>query len=224
MNKKSLIGGIAMSAIGIAALAHNGATGVTLERMNGMVALRGAMSELAPMMQGQRAYDVRAVQVAGATIMAHSGENMNKLFPQEEIAAASFAKPEIWENWEEFSALSEELRIYALGLSAVAPNGLTRPVQNQTPTDGAGAVDHSGMQMNDPVSEVAEGNGKQFSLDELMGVASPIDETRTTSISASPDGSAEPGGLDFSLMAAPQVFEMISGTCAACHSTFRSGS
>ena len=224
MKLKSLIGGIAMSAIGISALAHNGATGVTLERMNGMVALRGVMSEMASIMQGQTPYDVRAVQLAGATIMAHAGENMDKLFPQGEIAAASFAKPEIWENWEEFSALSEQLRVYGLGLSMAAPNGLTDPSQSQSTIDPSSSTDHSTMQMNGIMTEPQRDDGKQFTIDELMNVAARRNVNGQVGKSSSTATGTELSTLDFSLMAAPQAFEMISGTCAACHAAFRSGS
>ncbi len=223
MNKKSLVGGIAMSAIGVAVLAHNGATGVTLERMNGMVALRGVMRQMAPMMQGQTAYDVRAVQVAGATIIAHAGTNMTKLFPQEQIAAASYAKPEIWESWEEFSALSEQLKAYGLGLSLAAPNGLSRPAPTPAAVDPSDPVDHASMQVSD---DVADGSGTDvlpFSVAELMGVAPPKNRNAPAPTQASSSANAQTGGFDFTQMAAPQAFEMISSTCASCHSAFRNG-
>jgi len=224
MKMKSLLGGIAMSAIGIAALAHNGATGVTLERMNGMVALRDVMRQMAPMMQGQTSYDVRAVQVAGATIMAHSGQNMDKLFPQEEIAAQSFAKPEIWSNWQEFSALSEQLRVYGLGLSTAAPNGLTRPAAPQAAMDPSETADGSTMQMGDAPMDRLGVEATKFTLAELMGVVARRSNNTPPPMSGGSASSETPVGIDFSQMAAPEAFEMISSTCASCHSTFRSGS
>ena len=48
---------LAASAVAAVALAHNGATGVVLERMNGMTAMRDTVAELAPMMQGTVPYD-----------------------------------------------------------------------------------------------------------------------------------------------------------------------
>ena len=224
MKMKSLLGGIAMSAIGIAALAHNGATGVTLERMNGMVALRDVMRQMAPMMQGQSSYDVRAVQVAGATIMAHAGQNMNTLFPQETIAAQSFAKPEIWANWQEFSALSEQLRVYGLGLSTAATNGLTSPVATQAAVDPSATMDGSTMQMGGTPMDQLGVEAAKFTLAELMGVVARRGSNVPLPASSVSASSGTPVGFDFSQMAAPQAFEMISGTCAACHSVFRSGS
>ena len=43
---------LAASAIAAVAMAHSGATGVVLERMNGMTAMRDTVAEPAPMMQG----------------------------------------------------------------------------------------------------------------------------------------------------------------------------
>ncbi len=239
MNKTSIAGAIALSTIGLAVVAHNGATGVVLDRMNGMSAMRDVMRDLAPMMQGQVPYDMGAVQAGATTLLAHSGETMNALFPQEaEIPAASYARPAIWEDWARFAALSEELRTYATGLALAAPNGLSAPAPTvQGGMDGMAmdgmamdgmAMDGmamDGMAMPAPVTVAPEG----FSVAELMGVA-PAAPDRSTGAS----GVIAPGArmvpveslvsVDFSAMAAPQVFEMIGQSCAACHAQFRNGS
>lgn len=43
---------LAASAVAAVVLAHTGATGIVLDRMNGMTAMRDTVAELAPMMQG----------------------------------------------------------------------------------------------------------------------------------------------------------------------------
>jgi cytochrome c556 len=212
MNTKSIAGGAVLSLLGLTALAHNGATGITLERMNSMVALRTAMAELAPMMQGQTAFDARAVEVKSATILAHAGDNMNKLFPQEPLSDKSFAKPEIWQDWEKFTSLSEELRTYALGLTTAAANGLTQPTSAPTMADHASMIGNTAMQMDKAKSG--------FTVSELMGVTKPNGTMVPISATVSGEAAAD---IDFAMMSAPQVFELVSGVCSSCHSQFRSG-
>jgi len=207
MKRSALMGAIVVSTIGAAVMAHNGATGMVMERMNGMTAMRDVMRDLAPIMQGDVAYDVRTVQTAGATLMAHAGENMNKLFPQEAIPAASYAKDAIWQDWGRFSALSEDLRAYAMGLAIAAPNAL------MTPTAAAkdGAIDHTAMQM-EPKKEV-------LTFEQFMGIfprGATAAATDTQNVTAK-------SGIDFATLAADDVFEMVSQTCASCHAQFRRG-
>lgn len=205
------MGAIVVSTIGASVLAHNGATGLVMDRMNGMTAMRDVMRDLAPMMQGDVAYDVRAVQTAGATLMAHAGDNMDKLFPQEAVPAASYAKDEIWRDWEKFSTLSEELRTYAMGLAVAAPNALITPAP--VATDGAmdEAMAAGEMQLEPPKETI--------SLEQLMGVS-----PRETILSATASQGAEvKPAIDFAALAADDVFEMVSQTCASCHAQFRRG-
>lgn len=211
MKLNALMGAIVISTIGASVFAHNGATGMVMERMNGMTSMRDVMRDLAPMMQGEVAFDVRAVQTAGATLMAHSGENMSKLFPKEAIPAASYAKEEIWSDWDKFAALSEELRTYAMGLAIAAPNGLTAPAVGVTPSTEGAAIDHSTMQM-DPPKEM-------LTLEQLMGVSPRGSVTSSTPMQMDEVAPA----IDFALLAADDVFEKVSQTCSSCHAQFRRG-
>jgi cytochrome c556 len=215
MNKNALVGAILASTLGAAVFAHNGATGLVMDRMNGMTAMRDVMRDLAPMMQGSAEFDVRAVQTAAATLMAHAGDNMSKLFPEEPIPAASYAREEIWRDWAEFASLSEDLRTYAMGLAVAAPNALTTPNPSVDLSTDALMVDHSAMQMA-PAHEA-------FSIAQLMGVE-PLRETiRTTVPTASGATSETALAINFAMMAADDAFEMVSQTCASCHAQFRRG-
>lgn len=212
MIKNALVGAILASTSGAAVLAHNGATGLVMDRMNGMTAMRDAMRDLAPMMQGEAPFDVRAVQTAAATLMAHAGNNMNKLFPEEPIPAASYARDDIWRDWASFASLSDDLRISAMGLAVAAPNALEAPAAGADPNVDAPVVDHSAMQKA-PVRET-------FSVAQLMGVE-PLRETiRATSAGGMSETAP---AIDFAMMAADDVFEMVSQTCASCHAKFRRG-
>ncbi|WP_162232834.1 cytochrome c [Cypionkella psychrotolerans] len=188
-----------------------------MERMMGMSAMKTLMADLAPMMQGNVPYDGIAVQEAAFALQGHAGETLTGLFPQDDIPKASYAKREIWTDWERFAALSEELRLYSEGLSIAAANGLDAPVpapvvatNNATAMPG---MDHTAMQMP------AEPEG--FTVSELMGITSRAAVSPGTIAGAATE--TRPPGVDFAAMAADDVFERISQTCASCHAQFRRG-
>ena len=193
---------VAATLVGVAALAHTGATGVVMERMMGMSAMRDAMAALAPIMQGAAPYDARVVQENAARILEHAGNNMTSLFPEDGDNAASFVKPELWEQWEDFDRMAGELRQYAEGLAASAPNGLEAPAPTTTPMS------------NDVPEMTPEAEQPRLSVAQLMGVEPRLDVT--TSV-------ASAGTIDWTTMAADDVFEKVSQVCSACHAQFRSG-
>jgi cytochrome c556 len=199
------------SAVAAVALAHNGATGVVLERMNGMTAMRDTVAELAPMMQGTIPYDTFIVSEGASVIAGHAGETMLSLFPEGSLEGVTYAKPEIWSDWQDFAALAEELKTYADALAVAAPNGLDPALP--PPGDMAG-MDHSAMTMT-PAPEVKKG----FTVAELMGYGERIPELQVTR------GTSNPATLEFDLttLAADDLFTRISGTCSSCHSQFRAG-
>ncbi|WP_170387876.1 c-type cytochrome [Ruegeria atlantica] len=104
--------------------AHGGATGVVKERMDGMGVMKEAMKVLTPMMRGQVDYDASVVRERSEDISRHAGEALTKLFPEGSLDAPSEAKPEIWQDWEAFSALADQLRVMADGLAKASENGL----------------------------------------------------------------------------------------------------
>ncbi|MDZ4094396.1 MAG: cytochrome c [Paracoccaceae bacterium] len=215
MFKNRILGAIALSSLGAAALAHNGATGIVMERMMGMAAMRDIMRDLAPMMQAQVPYDAWAVQQAAGMLQSHAGGTMVRLFPEEPIPASSFAKPEIWGDWARFADLSEELRLYSAGLAVASVNGLDAPMPapKADAAETIAGIDHSAMQMAPPPV--------RFSVAELMGVTAPA--TRAPMMAAIPSADGQTTGIDFASMAADDVFERISQTCASCHSLYRKG-
>lgn len=202
---------LAASAVAAVALAHNGATGVVLERMNGMTAMRDTVAELAPMMQGTIPYDTFIVSEGASVIAGHAGETMLSLFPEGSLEGATYARPEIWSDWQDFAALAEELKTYADALAVAAPNGLEPALP--PPGDMAG-MDHSAMAMT-PAPQVNEG----FTIAELMGYGERPPEVQVSR------GTSDPATLAFDLttLAADDLFTRISGTCSSCHSQFRAG-
>lgn len=210
---KRLIGATALAASAIAAvaMAHSGASGVVLERMNSMTAMRDTMAELAPMMQGAVPYDAFIVSEGASVIAGHAGTDMLSLFPEGSVEGVTYAKPEIWSNWQDFSALAEEMKIYAEALVDAAPNGL-EPAS--APPADLGGMDHTGTAM-----PLTTQTNRGFTVAELMGYAEKMEESPVSR------GQAEPASLALTLssLAADDLFTRISGTCSSCHSQFRAG-
>ena len=219
MFKNKILGAIALTSLGAAALAHNGATGVVMERMMGMSAMRDVMKGLAPMMQGQVPYDERAVRDAATVLQTHAGKNMAGLFPEQAVPASSYAKPEIWTDWAQFEALSEELRLYAEGLDIAAVNGLDVTAPIATPV--LPADDRAVMAGMDSATMPVVPPPTAFTVEELMGLVARADQSLT--MIAAPTSNGQFTGIDFEVTAADDVFERISQTCASCHSLYRKG-
>lgn len=202
---------LSVSAFAVSAWAHSGATGVVLDRMNGMTAMRDAVAELAPIMQGAVPYDASLVAEGARTIAARAGDKMLSLFPENSLEGVTYAKSEIWSDWQEFAALAEKLETYANALSVAAVNGFQPVTLRTAAMDG---MDHSDMTMN-PTPQM----GRGFTVAELMGYA------KKTPIVAATRGPAEPSAPagDLTTQAANDLFAEISGACSACHSRFRAG-
>lgn len=135
MNSKFWITALTVSSVGLAALAHSGATGVMKERMDAMSEMGNEMKRLVPMMRSQAEYDPDVVRSAADTMIGHAGTQMTELFPEGSNAEPSEALDAIWDDWEEFAALAEALRTSAEGMKLAADNGLS----------GSGDVPGGGM-------------------------------------------------------------------------------
>ncbi|WP_068117886.1 c-type cytochrome [Tropicimonas marinistellae] len=185
-------GAAGISIFAIAALAHGGATGVVKERMDGMSAMADVMKALAPMMQGTVAYDADAVRAGAAKIAEHSGEALTSKFPEGTDGMPSEAKPEIWQDWDAFSGLAQQLEIFAKGLERAADNGV-----GGMPAQGGMMGGESIMGGGAMGSGMLGGQG-------MMGGGAPM-------MSAEHIGQM-PSGM---------AFAMVSQACTACHTKFR---
>ncbi|SOC28999.1 Cytochrome c556 [Thalassospira xiamenensis] len=108
------------TAISIAAVAHEGAKGVVKERMDGMEVIGKQVKMMVPMLKGETPYDPAKVELAAMKISSHAGSAFTELFPTGSTTAPSEASPEIWEKWDAFSRLSDELAINADMLKTIA--------------------------------------------------------------------------------------------------------
>lgn len=121
---KLTTGAVAASIFAVSAFAHGGASGVVKDRMDGMSAMKDSMKVLTPMMQGKVPYDAEQVRAEAEAIGRHAGEALTSLFPEGSMGKPSEAKHEIWQDWEDFSGLAEQLHTYAEGLALASGNGL----------------------------------------------------------------------------------------------------
>ena len=196
MNKiEFTIGIVAAIAISGAALAHGGATGIVKERMDGMLAMGKSIKSLSLMMRGDAPYVPDEV-VSGAKILQnHAGEALTSLFPEGSDGMPSEAKVEIWQNWQEFEEIANQLATYAAALEVAAPNGLMMEQTNAN--SGMMGTSSSTMMGNSNSSMMGTGQSG------MMGSSSPM------------------GAEELGAMPADAVFNMIAQTCASCHEKFR---
>ena len=107
------------------ASAHTGATGLVLERMQGMSAMEDGLKSIGAAMRGQAPYDQDAARATGLTIQTHAGM-MVTLFAPGTDGGVSDALPEIWNEPERFATLAAELAELGEGLSNVSSHDEAR--------------------------------------------------------------------------------------------------
>ncbi|MBV1788066.1 cytochrome c [Marinobacterium sp. D7] len=105
-------------------MAHGGASGIVKERMESMKEMKRSMKSMSAIFSGKSAYDAEVVKKAAQVIETKSGEAMTKLFPEGSVHGPSEAKPEIWQEWDRFQSLAEQLKRYSRALEKAADNGM----------------------------------------------------------------------------------------------------
>ncbi len=103
----------------IAALAHEGATGIVKERMDAMEAMGREVKEIGRHIEANR--NLADIGPRAAHIQA-LGDKLTSLFPAGSLQQPTDAKPEIWQNWDRFQAHAKTLHdaIGALQTAAAA--------------------------------------------------------------------------------------------------------
>ncbi len=137
--KVCVVGSVSLLAIAgaVTATAHTGAMGVVKERMDAMSAIGDANKVLRAIFSGESPYNADTVAENAAIIQGHAGSALTELFPQGSLDTPTEAKPEIWQNWSEFSALAARLEETAKALANAAPNG---PGESDAPASSMGAM------------------------------------------------------------------------------------
>jgi cytochrome c556 len=102
-----------------AAFAHSGASGIVMERMEMMKNISTHMKTVALIVRGDQDFDSGKAVTAAQAIAAHADELPGK-FPAGSLDHPSEALPAIWENWDQFVGLAQQLQANAMALSEAA--------------------------------------------------------------------------------------------------------
>jgi cytochrome c556 len=109
--------------LALPAFAHDGAMGVVKERMDGMKAMNAAMKTLSGL-SASGTPDPERVLSAAKTIQMHAGSAMLEKFPEGSLDDPTEVNPDVWKNWDEFSALAMALEGLANELAGACANGV----------------------------------------------------------------------------------------------------
>lgn len=99
----------------VALVAHEDANGVVKERMDLMETQKDAMKVIGAMAKGEAPFDSVKAGKAAQKIETTAAEIVD-LFPEGTLGPKSEAKPEIWTQWDKFTADAEGLEIAAKAL------------------------------------------------------------------------------------------------------------
>ncbi|SFJ06230.1 c-type cytochrome [Albimonas pacifica] len=132
------LGGATLAGAG--ALAHGGAEGVVMERMEAMKDIAGATKAIAQMLKGEAPYDAAAVRDQAGVIVAAGGESLVAMFPEGTGHAPSEAAPAIWSEPDRFAALAGRLAETARALAEAADNPRGPEAMKQAGMMGGGGM------------------------------------------------------------------------------------
>lgn len=105
----------------LGAQAHDKATGVVKQRMDAMGVLADSMKSIAGQLKSPSP-DAAAIQAAATALRDHAAGNLTKDFPEGSLAPPTEARPEIWQDWDRFTTLANQLDLQAQGLALAAGN------------------------------------------------------------------------------------------------------
>lgn len=101
------------------AMAHEGATGIVMHRMEAMKEISESMKTIAAMVKGEKEFDAADVEAAARVIAGH-GKHMPHMFPEGTLDKPTEALPVIWTRWDDFTGLAKKMETDALALAEAA--------------------------------------------------------------------------------------------------------
>lgn len=116
LNVRRMLIGLLLVLVFANVYGHGGATGIVKERMDSMVSLKEAMKSLNTMINKRQDYNVDKIKEYADLIAKNSGEHMIKMFPEGSLYSPSEAKPELWDEWEVFTKMANDLEVLAKNL------------------------------------------------------------------------------------------------------------
>jgi cytochrome c556 len=100
--------------LGVAALAHNGATGIVKERMDSMKSMANAVKAIKNELGANG--DAGIIKKHATGIARHAGGAMTAMFPKGSRHGPGQARPEIWVDWATFQRSADRLKADATAL------------------------------------------------------------------------------------------------------------
>lgn len=101
------------------AIAHDGATGMVMQRMEAMKEISASMKLIGSMVKGESAFDAAKVEEA-ANVVAKHGKHIGHMFPEGSLDKPTEALPVIWTRWDDFTRIGKEMETSALALAEAA--------------------------------------------------------------------------------------------------------
>lgn len=98
----------------VPAFAHKGASGIVLERMKAMSAMKDAIAIIGNMMRGRLAFDRQEAQKQAKALQAHAASMVSQ-FPdtKESRQKATKALETVWQKPDDFASIANELEMAA---------------------------------------------------------------------------------------------------------------
>ena len=134
--KKIAITSIAIALTAAAIHAHTVDNPAVQKRMDVMKEIKGAMGVLGGMAKGAISLDAAAAAAAQNTLIERSGM-VAATFEANETDPKSEALPAIWENWDTFVDMADDLTFAAEGLDASSLDGVRGGLGNIGASCGA---------------------------------------------------------------------------------------
>ena len=134
--KKLAIITVTIALSGATIHAHSVENPAVQKRMDVMKEIKGAMGVLGGMAKGAIAFDAAAAGAAQNTLIEQSGM-VAPIFEANETDPKSEALPSIWENWDTFVEMADDLTFAAEGLDATSLDGVRGGLGNIGASCGA---------------------------------------------------------------------------------------
>lgn len=112
---------------------HSGATGIVKERMDLMKKMGDSNKVIGDMVKRKRPFDFGEIRALAVSMQQHAAR-IPELFPETKDSReghATEAKPVIWDQWENFESLSNDLQRESAKLSDIAAEGDEKAIRTQ---------------------------------------------------------------------------------------------
>jgi len=131
---RAFAGAAVIAALSGIALAHDGATGMVMQRMEAMKEISASMKAIGAMVKGEKEFNAAEVESSALVIAGHS-KHIGHMFPEGSLDKPTEALPVIWTRWDDFTRIGKEMEMSALALAEASKTAAT--AQDIVPQLGA---------------------------------------------------------------------------------------